>query len=53
MLPQPSVAVQVRVIIELPEQLPAVVTSEKATTGAPPQLSVAVAVPVLAGKVEL
>ncbi len=51
-LPQPSVAVHVLVIIELPPQLPGVVTSEELIMIAPVQLSVAVAVPVLVGKEE-
>ena len=51
-LPQLSVAVQVRVMTWLPAQLPAAVTSLWVITGVPPQLSVAVAVPVLLGLVE-
>ena len=45
-LPQASVAVQVRVMVEAFGQPPAVVTSTNETAGAPSQLSVAVAVPV-------
>jgi hypothetical protein len=50
-LPQPSVAVHVRVIVSSCGQLPETVTSVEAITGAPSQLSVAVAVPVFAGNV--
>ena len=48
-LPQLSVAVQVRVITELTAQLPAAVASAKVMTGTALQLSVAVAVPSVAG----
>src|SRR5687768_3680307 len=51
-LPQASVAVQVRVMVWLPGQLPGTVLSVKVTTGAGSQLSVAVALPVLLGSVE-
>ena len=51
-LPQTSVALQVRVITQLPAQVPAAITSEYEIAGAKSQLSVAVAVPVLAGKEE-
>lgn len=47
--PQPSDAVHVRVIVNKRGQAPATVTSENVTIGDPVQLSVAVAVPVLAG----
>jgi len=50
-LPQLSVAVQVRMITGSPVQLPAATLSEKVTAGAP-QLSVPLAVPVLAGAVD-
>ena len=50
-LPQASVAVQVLLIVRSCVQTPAIVTSLKVMVGAPPQLSVAVAVPVLAGNV--
>src|SRR5713226_8853286 len=52
MLPQASVAFQVRSIPGLPVQLPGVAASVEVIVTAPPQLSVAVAVPVLAGAVE-
>jgi len=51
MLPQSSVAVQVRVIVLSCGHVPAAVTSLKLITNVGSQLSVAVAVPVLAGKV--
>ena len=50
--PQLSDARQVRVITLLPEQLPATVASVYEITGDASQLSVAVAVPVLAGSVD-
>jgi len=49
--PQSSVAVHVRVIFMPEGQLPEAVTSLKMTKGAVSQLSLAVAVPVLAGNV--
>src|SRR5881296_1358909 len=52
MLPQASVAFQVRSMPALPVQLAAVPASVNVMAGVPPQLSVAVAVPVLAGAVE-
>lgn len=51
MLPQSSVAVQVRVIVLSCGHEPATVTSLKLMTRVASQLSVAVAVPVAAGKV--
>ena len=48
-LPQLSVAVHVRVMVNVPAQAPAVVTSAKVITGAGSQLSVAVAAPRVAG----
>lgn len=51
LLPQPSVAVHVRLMVCSCGQPPAVVTSLKVTTGIAAQLSVAVAVPVFAGSV--
>lgn len=50
-LPQASVAVQVRVIVLSCGHKPATVTSLNVITGVPLQLSVPVAVPVLAGNV--
>ena len=47
--PQLSVAVQVRVMVKLPEHEPWIVLSAKVTTGDASQLSVAVAAPVAAG----
>jgi len=52
MFPQASVAVQVRVMFGWPGQLPGAVASVKVIVGVPPQLSVAVAVPVFEGSVE-
>jgi hypothetical protein len=52
LLPQLSVAVQVRVMTWLPAQLPAAVTSLWVMEATPLQSSVAVAVPVLAASVE-
>src|SRR5881396_3828598 len=52
MLPQLSVAVQVRSMPALPVQLAGVGASLKVMPGSPPQLSVAVARPVLLGSVE-
>jgi hypothetical protein len=49
--PQSSAAFHVRVIVYSWGQLPATVTSDEVMVGVPSQLSVAVAVPVLAGKV--
>jgi hypothetical protein len=51
LLVQASVAVQVRVIVYACGHPPAAVTSAKVTTGTPPQLSVAEALPVFAGNV--
>ena len=51
LLPQPSEAVQVRVMVSRTGQTPATVTSLEVMVGDPVQLSVAVAVPVLAGNV--
>jgi hypothetical protein len=51
-LPQESVAVQVRVMTELPAQVPACTTSLEVMLATPLQASVAVAVPVAAGNVE-
>jgi hypothetical protein len=51
LFPQSSVAVQVRVMVLSCGQVPAIVASEKLTKGDPSQLSVAVAVPVFAGRV--
>ena len=50
-LPQSSCARQVRVIVRSCGQLPPIVTSVKVIAGEISQLSVAVAMPVLAGKV--
>jgi len=50
-LPQSSVALQVRVIVRSCGQVPATVASVKVISGTASQLSVAVAVPVLAGNV--
>jgi hypothetical protein len=50
-LPQSSVALQVRVIVDSCGHDPAVITSPKVIVGVASQLSVAVAVPVLAGAV--
>jgi hypothetical protein len=50
-LPQSSAATQVRVMVLSCGQMPPTVTSLKVTVGVPSQLSVAVAVPVLAGSV--
>lgn len=50
-LPQSSEAFQVLLIVYSCGQFPAIVTSEEVIVGVPSQLSVAVAVPVLAGKV--
>jgi hypothetical protein len=50
-LPQSSVVVHVRVIVLSCGQAPPTVTSLKVTVGVASQLSVEVAVPVLAGKV--
>src|SRR5437867_8102265 len=52
MLPQPSVAGEVRSMPALPVQLAEVGASAKVMAGLPPQLSVAVARPVLLGSVE-
>ena len=52
LLPQLSVAVQVRVMLDAPAQLPAAMLSDKAMTGVLVQLSVALAVPVSAAAVE-
>ena len=52
LLPQSSVAVQVRVMLDAPAQLPAAMLSDKAMTGVLVQLSVAVAEPVSAAAVE-
>src|SRR3989440_12512400 len=52
LLLQPSVAFQVRAIPGLPVQLAGVGASVKVMVAAPPQLSVAVAEPVLAGSVK-
>lgn len=51
LLPHPSEAVHVRLIVSSSGQEPAIVTSAKVIVGVPVQLSVAVAVPVLAGAV--
>jgi hypothetical protein len=51
--PQLSIAVHVRVMPELPVHPPGVVASEYVIVGVRSQLSVAVAVPVFAGSVEL
>jgi len=50
-LPQSSVAVQVRVMVYSWGHMPPAVTSANVIVGVPSQLSVAVAVPVLAGAV--
>src|SRR5207247_10918544 len=52
MLPQASVAFQVRSMPALPVQLAGVAASVNVMAGVPPQLSVAVAVPGFAGAVE-
>jgi hypothetical protein len=52
LLPQSSVAVQVRVMTDAPAQVPTVTLSDDVTPGALLQLSVAVAVPVFAAAVE-
>jgi hypothetical protein len=51
LLPHRSDAVQVLLIVRSAGQIPPIVTSEKVIDGFPLQLSVAVAVPVFAGKV--
>ena len=53
LFPQLSLAVHVRVIVEALAQVPAAVTSEDVIVNPPePQVVVAVAVPVLVGKLE-
>ena len=52
LLPQSSVAVQLRVMTGAAAQLPAAMLSDEVMTGVPGQLSVAVAVPVSAAAVE-
>tara|TARA_B100000809_G_scaffold53679_1_gene49168 strand:+ start:602 stop:844 length:243 start_codon:yes stop_codon:yes gene_type:complete len=52
LLPQASIAIQVRVIADAPAQVPTATLSDDVTPGALLQLSVAVAVPVFAAAVE-